>query len=137
MVEKYRRIIAVIHHRQMVIDERKDKVLRGKQKDPFDSYGWLNNLHEKYKLKPYYFFLLPEKRGRYDKNISPKCKSMQELIHDHVIRYPMGIHPSWKSGDDVSLLKKEIETLSKLNGNGSFLPVSIISGSICRKVTGD
>jgi hypothetical protein len=93
------------------------QVLRGKQKDPFDSFGWLNNLHKKYKLKPYYFFLVPEKRGRYDKNISPKCKALQELIHDHVIRYPVGIHPSWKSGDDVSLLTKEIETLSKLNGS--------------------
>ncbi|MEI9910100.1 MAG: hypothetical protein WDO71_10735 [Bacteroidota bacterium] len=39
------------------------------------------------------------------------------MIHDHVIRYPVGIHPSWKSGDDVSLLTKEIETLSQLNGS--------------------
>lgn len=92
------------------------QVLRGKQKDPFDAFGWMNKLHEQYKLKPYYFFLVPEQRGRYDKNISPSCKAMQELIRDHVIRYPIGIHPSWKSGDDVSLLKKEIDTLSKYNG---------------------
>ncbi|HEY6504357.1 MAG TPA: polysaccharide deacetylase family protein [Chitinophagaceae bacterium] len=93
------------------------KVLRGKQKDPFDAFGWMNQLHERYKLKPYYFFLVPEKRGRYDKNIPPSCKAVQELIHDHVIRYPVGIHPSWKSGDDVSLFKKEIETISKMNGS--------------------
>ncbi|MEI9808421.1 MAG: hypothetical protein WDO16_11440 [Bacteroidota bacterium] len=42
---------------------------------------------------------------------------MQELIRDHVIRYPTGIHPSWKSGDDIIFLKKEIATLSKLNGS--------------------
>ncbi|HLG39397.1 MAG TPA: polysaccharide deacetylase family protein [Chitinophagaceae bacterium] len=93
------------------------KVLLGKQKDPFDSFGWLNKLHEQYKLKPYYFFLVPEKRGRYDKNIPPSCKTMQYLIQDHVIRYPIGIHPSWKSGDKVSLLKEEIDTLSKFNGS--------------------
>jgi hypothetical protein len=93
------------------------QVLRGKQKDPFDAFGWMNKLHEQYKLKPYYFFLVPEKRGRYDKNIPPSCKAMQELIQDHVIRYPIGVHPSWRSGDDVSLLKKEIETVSTLNGN--------------------
>ena len=92
------------------------QVLRGKQKDPFDAFGWLNKLHEQHKLKPYYFFLVPERRGRYDKNISPSGKAMQELIRDHAIRYPTGIHPSWKSGDDVSLLKKEIETLSNLIG---------------------
>ena len=99
-----------------LIKER-TRVLRGKQKDPFDAFGWMNRIHEQYKLKPYYFFLVPEKRGRYDKNISPSCKAMQELIRDHVIRYPIGIHPSWKSGDDISLLKKEIETLSTLNGS--------------------
>jgi len=93
------------------------EVLRGKQPDPFDAFGWMNRLHEKYKLKPYYFFLVPEKRGRYDKNISPSRKAMQALIRDHVIRYPIGIHPSWISGDDISLLRKEIETLSNLNGN--------------------
>jgi hypothetical protein len=98
-----------------LINER-IKVLRGKQKDPFDSFGWLNKLHEQYKLKPYYFFLIPEKRGRYDKNIPPSCKAMQHLIQDHVIRYPVGVHPSWKSGDSGLLLKEEIETLSKFNG---------------------
>jgi hypothetical protein len=93
------------------------EVLRGTKKDPFDAFGWMNKLHEDHKLKPYYFFLVPEKKGRYDKNISPSCKAMQVLIRDHVIRYPIGIHPSWKSGDDDSLLKKEIGTLSELNGS--------------------
>ena len=93
------------------------KVLSGKQKDPFDCFSWLNKLHEQYKLKPYYFFLVPQKRGKYDKNIPPSCKAMQYLIQDHVIRYPIGIHPSWKSGDKVSLLKEEIDTLSKFNGS--------------------
>jgi hypothetical protein len=92
------------------------KVLRGKQKDPFDAFDWMNKLHEQYKLTPYYFFLVPEKRGRYDKNISPATKAMQELIRDHISRYSFGIHPSWKSGDDVALLKKEIDTLSAFAG---------------------
>lgn len=92
-------------------------VLRGKQKDPFDAYGWLNHLHEQYKLKPYYFFLMARKKGIYDKNISPDNKAMKELIHDHVIRYPVGIHPSWQSGDDISLLKEEINGLKKAAGS--------------------
>jgi hypothetical protein len=92
------------------------RVLRGNQKDPFDSFGWLNSLHEKYRLKPYYFFLVAEKRGRYDKNISPSSAVMKTLISDHATRYPIGIHPSWLSGDDDQLLKKEIETLSSITG---------------------
>ncbi|MEI9944094.1 MAG: hypothetical protein WDN26_07690 [Chitinophagaceae bacterium] len=97
--------------------KERSNVLKGKQKDPFDAYGWMNQLHEKYKLKPYYFFLVAEKKGKYDKNISPGEKVMQDLIHDHVIRYPVGLHPSWQSGDDVSLLKKEIEIISKFTGS--------------------
>jgi hypothetical protein len=93
------------------------QVLQGKRKDPFDSYGWLNQLHERFKLKPYYFFLLAEKKGKYDKNISPRQKTLQTLIGDHLIRYPVGIHPSWRSGDEHSLLKKEIDSLQVIAGN--------------------
>ena len=92
-------------------------VLQGKQKDPFDSYGWLNQLHEQYQLKPYYFFLLAGKKGKYDKNVSPRQKSLQALVSDHLTRYPVGIHPSWRSGDEFALLKKEVETLQSITGN--------------------
>ena len=87
-----------------------------KQKDPYDAYGWMNQLHEKYKLRPYYFFLLAKHTGRYDKNISPAEPAMKALVYDHVIRYPVGIHPSWRSGDDPSLLKEEIDTMRKITG---------------------
>jgi hypothetical protein len=90
--------------------------MRRDLRDPYDAYGWMNQLHEKYKLKPYYFFLVAEKTGRYDKNISPANKDMQALIRDHAIRYPVGLHPSWQSGDEVSLLKKEQEILSTITG---------------------
>lgn len=98
------------------LKERRN-VVKGKQKDPFDSYGWLNQLHEKYKLKPYYFFMIAAKKGKYDKNISPNQKALQELIRDHFIRYPVGIHPSWRSGDDHSLLEKEIDLLRVITGS--------------------
>jgi hypothetical protein len=91
--------------------------LRGKLKDPFDTYGWLNQLHEKYQLKPRYFFLLADRSSRYDKNISPRQKALQSLVKDHLVRYQVGIHPSWRSGDDKTLLKKEIETLKELTGD--------------------
>jgi len=96
------------------------KELKGRMKDqhdPYDAYGYMNQLHERYKLKPYYFFLVAEKTGRYDKNISPANKDMQALIRDHAIRYPLGVHPSWQSGDDGIKLKKEIDILCSITGN--------------------
>lgn len=95
-------------------------VLKGKQQDPFDAYSWMNQLHEKYKLKPYYFFLVAGKNGRHDKNISPGKKAMKDLIYDHAMNYPVGIHPSWRSGDEVSLLKKEINTLAMITGSAIY-----------------
>lgn len=92
-------------------------VLRCKKRDPFDAFGWLNQLHQQFQLKPYYFFLLADRPGKYDKNISPANKAMKALIQDHLIRYPVGIHPSWQSGDSISLLDREINTLSVLTGN--------------------
>jgi hypothetical protein len=93
------------------------RVLKGTQKDPYEAYSWMNELHEQYKLKPYYFFLVADKTGHYDKNISPGCKAMQQLIQDHAQKYSIGIHPSWRSGDDNALLKKEIDTLANITGN--------------------
>jgi hypothetical protein len=90
--------------------------VRGKQKDPYDAYAWMNHLHEQYNLRPYYFFLLASTTGKYDKNIQPRKKVMQDLVADHMIRYPVGIHPSWQSGDSKSLVKEEMANLSSVTG---------------------
>ena len=91
-------------------------VLRGKQKDPFDAYGWLHQLHEQHRLKPYYFFLLAHHRTQYEKNISPDNKQLIALISDHLIRYPVGIHPSWNSSLDEGVMNREIQTLTQIAG---------------------
>lgn len=84
--------------------------------DPFDTYEWLNERHTKYNLHPCYFFLLAEKRSLYDKNLSPYTDAMQGLIKSHDTKYDIGIHPSWQSGDDVNILKKEISLLENITG---------------------
>lgn len=97
------------------ISERK-RVLNGALPDPFDSYEWMEQLHERYNLHPRYFFLIPEKTGKYDRNILPAELALQQLIKRHAVKYKIGIHPSWQSGDDSSLIKKEITTLESITG---------------------
>ncbi|MEJ7627656.1 MAG: polysaccharide deacetylase family protein [Ferruginibacter sp.] len=92
------------------------KVLAGAEKDPFDSYQYLHELHVQYKLKPLYFFLVALETGRYDKNISPLHSEMKKLIKEHAAIYEVGLHPSWKSNEDKKLLKEEIKCLEKLSG---------------------
>jgi hypothetical protein len=101
------------------------KVLSGNKKDPFDCYAWLNQLHLQYKLQPVYFFLVAEKNGQYDKNILPHKDAMWNLVKQHAKKYNIGMHPSWQSGDDRSLLIKEKELLTAMKQSaGSITALS-------------
>jgi hypothetical protein len=90
------------------------QLLTGRKHDPYDSFDHLHRLHEQYNLDPLYFFLLASRIGQYDKNTDPSGKAMQTLIRAHAAKYRTGIHPSWQSGDDSTLLKKEIDLLEKV-----------------------
>lgn len=89
--------------------------LFGKNDDPFDSYGFLDELHAQQHLKPLYFFLVAQKNGIYDKNILPDNEAMQVLIKRHAEKYDIGIHPSWKSNDSTEILKQEKEILENIS----------------------
>ena len=97
------------------VKERWD-VLTGKENDPFDAYRWMDQLNKKYNLATFYFFIVANAAGKYDKNISPAKKGMQDIIRQHANQYHTGIHPSWQSGDDISLIEKERRTLEKITG---------------------
>ncbi len=98
------------------IAKERMRVLQQKQKDPFESYAWLYDLHKTYNLQPLYFFLLADKNKWYDKNISPANINYQQLIKRHAQTYPIGIHPSWQSSDDNKLLAREIRSLESICG---------------------
>jgi hypothetical protein len=89
-------------------------VLNKKMDDPFDSYSRIDDLHRPFAVKPHYFFLVPAKTGKYDRNILPAETAMQVLIKRHAEKYSTGVHPSWQSGDDPALIKSEIQTIEKI-----------------------
>jgi hypothetical protein len=99
------------------------QVLTGAVNDPFDCYGWLNQLHDHFHLQPVYFFLVATKNGVYDKNILPHKNAMWKLIKLHAKKYKVGLHPSWQSGNDRSLLKKEKEQLTAMMHAVENVPV--------------
>jgi hypothetical protein len=91
-------------------------VLLNLEKDPFDSYDFLQQLHSENKLKPIYFFLLATSGSVYDKNISPYSNAMWQLMKRHSKKYRTGLHPSWRSQSDVSILKREKKILETAAG---------------------
>lgn len=103
---------------QLKFEEIKKRilVLSNHSADPFYNFNWLNQLHEKYNIKPYYFFLVAERTTEFDKNISPHIAAMKRLIADHTLRYPIGLHPSYRSNEDVDFLKNEKQILENITG---------------------
>jgi len=89
-------------------------VLQSRYNDPFDSYQWMDELHQRYDLKPKYFFLVSSRLGKYDRNILPHKQVMKDLILKHAKKYSVGLHPSWQSGDDSSLIKEEGKRLEEI-----------------------
>jgi hypothetical protein len=91
-------------------------VYSGRAKDPFDTFDWMDALHEKYHLQPIYFFLTIIKRGAYDKNLLARSKALQKLYKKLSLQYSFGLHPSWQSGTEEQLLAEELEKLENITG---------------------
>jgi hypothetical protein len=100
-------------NRQWPLLKERWNVLRGKQKDPFDAYEWLDALHLYCKVKPIYFFLVAQEQKGYDKNLPTTSKTFRELVEYYSWVYKLGLHPSWQSSvsPDSKTLKEEKEWL--------------------------
>ncbi|HYC39918.1 MAG TPA: polysaccharide deacetylase family protein [Chitinophagaceae bacterium] len=108
-------VLSLLRGNFSAISER-SRVLRGRSRDPYDSYDWLHSLHDRYGLRPIYFFHVGLRRGRYDRNIAPWKRAMEDLIGKHADRYEIGIHPSWRSHRSDRLLKYELLKLTHQSG---------------------
>ncbi len=92
------------------------KVLSGLRQDPFDPYDRLDRIHKAHGLRPVHFFLLASKVKGVDRNISPQRKDLSSLIERHAGQYPVGMHPSWQSGDDPDIFRAEKACLEAMIG---------------------
>lgn len=90
------------------------QVLKNKQKDPFDSFRWLRQLHREYGCTPLYFVLSAQKVTAYDKNIHPLHPAMMRVTKNLAKESTLGIHPSYYSdiGNLVSQEKKILERVA-------------------------
>ncbi len=94
-------------------------VLLRKEKDPFDTYGYLDSVFRGNEEKIKFFFLLGD-YSRFDKNIAHNKKSFRKLIQQTKEKYDVGIHPSFKSGKKKGKqrIKREKKRLEEIIGSG-------------------
>lgn len=100
-------------HRDVGAVQMRIKVWKGDSEDPFFTFPWMDRLHDRYGLRPRYFFLLA-KGGRFNFNPSPKLPVYRKLIRRLQRRYDVGIHPGYAAGDDPALLRREIDRLQEI-----------------------
>ena len=89
------------------------KVNLGKEKDPYDTYEYILELHKKYD-KNLIFFVQLSNYGKFDKNINYKNKNFRNLIKNLSKFSEIGIHPGHASNFSFETLKKEVERLKKI-----------------------
>lgn len=94
------------------------KVLRGTENDPYDTFRFLDETFNGNEYKVLYFFLLGDYK-RFDKNISWKNKSLQNLIRKTAEKYTVGIHPSYFSSKKKGKkrLISELDRLKTITGS--------------------
>ncbi len=88
------------------------KCITGMQKDPYDTFDYLNQYAEKYNVPIKYFFSTG-RRSRFDKNPNPARRCYRKLIRKIAGRFKIGLHPSYTSNKDVRILGKELRRLEK------------------------
>jgi hypothetical protein len=89
------------------------KVMFGREKDPYDNYDLIQQMHGTYSLKPLYFILFAD-YGKNDNNVSLHNKEFKALIRRLDKQSEVGIHPSLASSRKFYLLEKELFNLSDL-----------------------
>jgi hypothetical protein len=89
--------------------------MRGKANDPFDNFGFMSRVFKQHDFKPVYFILAGDP-GPFDRNLSLSNKKFAALIKDLGANADVGVHPSYGSGGNPAVLKKEINRISRVCG---------------------
>ncbi|PHI19424.1 hypothetical protein CEQ90_12960 [Lewinellaceae bacterium SD302] len=85
--------------------------------DPYDTFDWLEKIHQRHGIRATYFWLLANKRTSLDPNPDPDTPAIQQLIRHLDGKADTGIHPSYRSSDDTGLFTSEKEKLAGIVGH--------------------
>lgn len=90
------------------------RVLIKKEKDPFDNFDYIIQVHRRYSGMRLKFFPLMADYNVYDKPISYQNKEFRELLQHLCDNAKMGLHASYASFDNPKLIDVESERLASL-----------------------
>lgn len=99
--------------------KKRFRVLTGKENDPWFCFDKIADIHQKYNLKPNFFFLVG-KHSKLDRNVSPSRKKVRKLIGNLLKNHTIGIHTSFKGNDKPKYWQRELKILTKILGQEVF-----------------
>jgi len=91
------------------------KVVRNPSLDPYDTYDYIDRIHQEYEQPLQYFFLLAD-FGDYDRGLPFNSKGLQSLIKRLAKKHTIGIHPGVASYKRYNTLLKEKSRLETILG---------------------
>ncbi|WP_407281435.1 DUF7033 domain-containing protein [Tenacibaculum maritimum] len=83
------------------------------KKDPFQTFDKLISLKKEYDVRTIFFFLIGD-YTTFDTNVSSSKNNFQLLIKEMVDYARVGLHPSYFTMQDASMLKKEKERMERI-----------------------
>lgn len=90
------------------------QVLSGRKTDPYFCFDSINELPMNESGEKLMFFLAAGKRSKYDKNALRNAPAFKKLIQEQMGKFMIGLHPSYQSSLEPSLIHEEQQFLSKL-----------------------
>ena len=96
------------------IDEAR-QVRNGLLHDPYNTFGYISEVAERYAFPLSYFWLLGEYSG-YDKNIPVSNPEFRKKIHQISSRYDSHIHLSYRASKQEGRIPQEIKLLEDIIG---------------------
>ena len=89
------------------------QTLRGQRPDPYQTFVFLENLHREYGLRPRCFAMTGD-YGPKDKNMDHRHLPYRQLIVELKESYYLGLHPSYRSHQSETRLRREHERLEAI-----------------------
>ena len=96
------------------------RIVAGREKDPFDVFGYIIEKIEKSNADARFFFPVGD-HSKYDKNPSWKSDEYRKLIHRIADKYKTGLHPSFYTAGNSALVNAEALRLKTILGKEIIL----------------
>lgn len=85
------------------------------QKDPYNTFARINAMARETATRLQYFVLIGD-YAAYDKNPHHANRGFRKVLQSLSVEFPVGLHPSYRSGDDPALIAEEKRRLEAVIG---------------------